>query len=73
MTYSPDQIEVGKKLLKWLMNTMPEQMARREVVGLLKSNTVKDLNWAMKQSNATRLKNVKGMLKSRHGRSKNKV
>ena len=67
-TYSPAQITLAKKLVKWARSMMPEAMARREVAALLKSNTMADLQWAIRQSNCTTVKSLKETLK--HKRDK---
>lgn len=67
-TYSPAQIALAKKLVKWAGTQMPEPMARREVAGIIKGNPLPAIESAMKQSSCTSIKAMKDILK--HKKSK---
>lgn len=63
--YSPAQITLAKKLVKWARTKMPESMARREIAGIIKSHSVKDIEWACTQSNCTSVDSMKKILKAK--------
>jgi hypothetical protein len=64
-TYSPAQITLAKKLVKWASTQMPEPMARREVAAIIKSNQLKHIQWVITQSNCLSVKNLKDILKNK--------
>lgn len=65
-SFSEEQIQVAKKIVKWLMaQGLTHEHSQREVLGMLKAFTVKKLWNALQHSACTDLKNLKRIL---HGK-----